>query len=65
MITRRSVLAATGGVAGLAAAQAAGAQTPTVSTQGRNGTMQIARVGSQARTHHTPRQKRSSGKSAI
>jgi hypothetical protein len=44
MITRRSVLAATGGVAGLAAARAAGAQTPTVSTQGRNGTMQIARV---------------------
>jgi quercetin dioxygenase-like cupin family protein len=48
MITRRSILAATGGVAGLAAAGVAAAQTPTVATQGRNGTMQITRGGSQA-----------------
>jgi quercetin dioxygenase-like cupin family protein len=47
MITRRKILAATGGFAGLAAARIAAAQTPTVATQGRNGTMQITRSGSQ------------------
>ena len=47
MITRRRMLAATGGLAGLAAAQAAAAQTPAATTQGRNGTMQITRSGSQ------------------
>ena len=47
MITRRRMLAATGGLAGLAAAGAAAAQTPTVTTPGRNGTMQITRGGSQ------------------
>ena len=47
MITRRRMLAATGGLAALAAAGAAAAQTPTVTTQGRNGTMQITRSGSQ------------------
>jgi quercetin dioxygenase-like cupin family protein len=41
------MLAATGGMAGLAAAQAAAAQTPAATTQGRNGTMQITRSGSQ------------------
>ena len=47
MITRRHMLAATGGFAGLAAGRAAAAQTPTVITQGRNGTMEITRAGSQ------------------
>jgi quercetin dioxygenase-like cupin family protein len=47
MITRRRIIAATGGLAGLAAAGAAAAQTPTPATQGRNGTMQITRGGSQ------------------
>jgi quercetin dioxygenase-like cupin family protein len=46
MITRRRMLAATGGLVGLAAGAAA-AQTPTVTTPGRNGTMQITRGGSQ------------------
>jgi quercetin dioxygenase-like cupin family protein len=45
MITRRLVLAGAGGLVGLAAAGAAAAQTPTVTTQGRNGTMQITRAG--------------------
>ena len=45
MITRRHMLAATGGFAGLAAARAAAAQTPAVATQGRNGTMEITRSG--------------------
>jgi quercetin dioxygenase-like cupin family protein len=44
MITRRHMLLATGGLAVLTAAGAAAAQT----MQGRNGTMQITRVGSQA-----------------
>ena len=47
MITRRRMLAATGGLAALAAAGAAAAQAPAVTTQGRNGTMQITRNGSQ------------------
>jgi quercetin dioxygenase-like cupin family protein len=46
MVTRRHILAATGGLAGLAAAGAA-AQAPNVTAQGRNGTMQITRNGSQ------------------
>jgi quercetin dioxygenase-like cupin family protein len=46
MITRRRVLAATGGLAALAAGAAA-AQTPNVTIAGRNGTMQITRSGSQ------------------
>jgi len=46
MITRRSILAATGGLAGLAGAAAA--QTPTGTTLAKNGTMQITRGGSQA-----------------
>lgn len=45
MITRRHALAAASGIAALAAASAAVAQTPR--TQGRNGTMQITRSGSQ------------------
>ena len=47
MITRRRMLAATGGVGALAAAGAAAAQALTVPTQGRNETMQITRVDSQ------------------
>jgi quercetin dioxygenase-like cupin family protein len=47
MFTRRCILAATGGLAGLAAARAAAAQTPAAPTQGRNGTMEIKRTGSQ------------------
>jgi hypothetical protein len=49
MITRRHMLAATGGVAALAAAGPAAAQTPapTVPTNRRNGTMEIKRSGSQ------------------
>jgi quercetin dioxygenase-like cupin family protein len=47
MFTRRRMLAATGGLAGLAATRAAAAQTPAVPTQGRNGTMEIKRTGSQ------------------
>jgi quercetin dioxygenase-like cupin family protein len=46
MITRRCILAATGGLAGLAGAVAA--QTRTGTTQARNETMQITRGGSQA-----------------
>jgi quercetin dioxygenase-like cupin family protein len=46
MITRRRMLTATGGLVGLAAGVAA-AQTPTATTPGRNGTMQITRAGSQ------------------
>ena len=46
MITRRRILAGTGGIAALAAAAAA-AQGPNVPTQARNGTtMQITRGGS-------------------
>ena len=48
MITRRRMLAAAGGLAGLAAAGPAEAQTPpTVPTKGRNATMHITRGGSQ------------------
>lgn len=48
MITRRCMLAATGGLAALAAAGPAGAQDkPTVSTSRREGTMEIQRNGSQ------------------
>jgi quercetin dioxygenase-like cupin family protein len=45
MISRRRVLAATGGLAALAAARAAAAQAPA--TRGRDGTMQITQAGSQ------------------
>jgi quercetin dioxygenase-like cupin family protein len=48
MITRRCILAGAGGVAGLAAAGVAVAQTSSVATQARSGTMQITRAGSQA-----------------
>ena len=48
MITRRCILGATGGLAGLAGAGVAAAQAPTVTTPGRNGAMQITRGGSQA-----------------
>ena len=48
MITRRRVLAATGGFAALAAAGRAGAQTPTLTPPNRRtGTMEIKRSGSQ------------------
>jgi quercetin dioxygenase-like cupin family protein len=47
MITRRRMLAATGGLAGLAVAGPAAAQAPNVTAQGRNVTMQITRNGSQ------------------
>jgi quercetin dioxygenase-like cupin family protein len=49
MITRRRMLAATGGLAALAAAGPAAAETSTatVSTNRRNGTMEIKRSGSQ------------------
>jgi quercetin dioxygenase-like cupin family protein len=46
MITRRCILASTGGIAALAAAGAAAAQGPNVATEARNGTMQITRSGS-------------------
>ena len=45
MITRRRMLAGTGGIAALATAAAA-AQGPNVPTQARSGTMQITRNGS-------------------
>jgi quercetin dioxygenase-like cupin family protein len=48
MITRRHILAATGGAAGLTASGFAAAQAPAVATQERNQTMQITRAGSQA-----------------
>ena len=49
MITRRHMLAASAGFAGLAAAGAAAAETPilTAPTRQRNGTMEIKRSGSQ------------------
>ena len=47
MITRRRMLATTGGFAGLAAARAAVAQGSDVTTQRRTGMMQITRNGSQ------------------
>ena len=46
MITRRRMLAVTGGLAALAAGPAV-AQAPNVASQGGNGTMQITRNGSQ------------------
>jgi quercetin dioxygenase-like cupin family protein len=46
MITRRRILAGTGGIAALAAAGAAAAQGSNVSSQARNGMMQITRSGS-------------------
>ena len=46
MITRRRILAGTGGIAALTAAAAA-AQGPNIPTQPRNGSMQITRSGSQ------------------
>jgi quercetin dioxygenase-like cupin family protein len=48
MITRRCILAASSFLAGLLPAGVTTAQTPTVTTQGRNGTTQITRAGSQA-----------------
>jgi quercetin dioxygenase-like cupin family protein len=48
MITRRRMLAGTGGLAALATARAAGAEPPTVPTKRRNGAMEIKRSGSQA-----------------
>jgi quercetin dioxygenase-like cupin family protein len=48
MITRRRMLAATGGLAALAAAGPAAAQELTAPTERRNGTMEIKRNGSQA-----------------
>jgi quercetin dioxygenase-like cupin family protein len=47
MITRRRMLAASGGLAAMAATQPTAAQTPTVRTKGRNGPMEITRSGSQ------------------
>jgi quercetin dioxygenase-like cupin family protein len=47
MITRRRMLAAAGGLAVATAVGAAAAQASTATTQGRNGTMQITRGGSQ------------------
>jgi len=49
MITRRHMLAATGGFATLAAARSAVAETPTgnIRTERRDGTMEIKRSGSQ------------------
>jgi hypothetical protein len=46
MITRRHIVAATGGLAALATAGAVAAQGSNVSTQARNGMMQIIRNGS-------------------
>jgi quercetin dioxygenase-like cupin family protein len=47
MITRRHMLAAAGSVGALAAAGVAAAQTPGVTTQGRNAAMQITRAGAE------------------
>jgi quercetin dioxygenase-like cupin family protein len=47
MITRRHLLAATGGLAAAAAAGPVAAQAPNVTAQGGNETMQITRAGSQ------------------
>jgi quercetin dioxygenase-like cupin family protein len=47
MITRRYMIAAAGSLSAVAAAGAAAAQTPSVTTRARNGTMQITRAGSQ------------------
>jgi quercetin dioxygenase-like cupin family protein len=47
MITRRRILAASGGLAAMAAAKLGTAEAPTARTKGRNGTMDITRSGSQ------------------
>jgi len=47
MITRRRILAATGSMAALMTTRAAAARESNVTTQGRNGAMQITRAGSQ------------------
>jgi quercetin dioxygenase-like cupin family protein len=47
MSTRRSILAVLGGLPGLLRAGLAGAQTPIATAEGRDGIMQITRVGSQ------------------
>jgi quercetin dioxygenase-like cupin family protein len=47
MMTRRRMLAATGSLAGLAAAGAAAGPTPAAATQGSDGMMQITRAGTQ------------------
>jgi quercetin dioxygenase-like cupin family protein len=47
VITRRRILAGTGGITAMAIAGAAAAQRPNVPAQPRNGTMQIMRSGSQ------------------
>jgi quercetin dioxygenase-like cupin family protein len=47
MMTRRRMLAATGSLAGLAAAGAAAGPTPAAATQASNGMMQITRAGTQ------------------
>src|SRR5437867_2780098 len=47
MITRRMLLAATGGLVGMSAAQTVAAQQSTIKALGRNETMQITRAGSQ------------------
>jgi quercetin dioxygenase-like cupin family protein len=46
MITRRRMLTACGGIAAMAAAKPASAETPTARTKGRNATMEIMRSGS-------------------
>ena len=48
MITRRSILVALSGMAGLLRARVAGGQTSTATAEGRNGIVQITRAGSQA-----------------
>src|SRR5437764_1905274 len=50
MITRRRILACTGGIAALAAGGAAAAQGSNVPTQARNETMQMTRSGSRPST---------------
>jgi quercetin dioxygenase-like cupin family protein len=47
MLTRRMILAATGGLVGLSAAEIVAAQQSTIKALGRNETMQITRAGSQ------------------
>jgi hypothetical protein len=47
MLTRRMILAATGGLIGVSAAEIVAAQQSTIKVLGRNETMQITRAGSQ------------------
>ena len=47
MITRRCMLAASGGFAAIAAIKPTVAETSAVQTKGRNAAMEITRVGSQ------------------